>query len=118
MRRITKKRYPCVVVKNLAVLPGMVIHFDINTAAGAMSVERAMVKDRKLFAVAEKENDGTARSKPGSVDLFGYGCVCSIKQVVKLPGNVLRVLVEGELRAKLFDIEKIALSLPDSLDTL
>ena len=106
MRRITKKKYPCVVVKNLAVLPGMVIHFDINTSAGAIAVERAMIKDRKLFAVAERPSEEGAGSKSSKVDLFGYGCVCSIKQVVKLPGNILRVLVEGELRAKLFDVEK------------
>ena len=83
----------------------MVIHFDINTSAGVRAAEKAMIKDRKLFAVADKDtgNDG---SKPDKVDLYNYGCVCTIKQVVKLPGNVLRVLVEGDMRAKLFDVEK------------
>ena len=93
MRRITKKKYPCVVLGKMAVLPGMVIHFDINTAAGAKAVEKAMIKDRKLFATMD-ENTGAA------------GCICAIKQVVKLPGNVLRVLVEGQMRARLFDVEK------------
>ena len=46
MRRITKKKYPCVVVGRLAVLPGMVIHFDVNSDIGVKSVEKAMVKDR------------------------------------------------------------------------
>ena len=83
----------------------MVIHFDINSSSGVKAVERAMIKDRKLFAVAEREPD-EAQKKAGRVDLYDHGCVCSIKQVVKLPGNVLRVLVEGELRARLYDIEK------------
>ena len=84
----------------------MVIHFDINTTAGALAVERAMIKDRKLFAVAERPAGEGEELRSGKVGLFGYGCVCSIKQVVKLPGDILRVLVEGEMRAKLFDIEK------------
>ena len=103
MRRITKKKYPCVVLKNLTVLPGMVIHFDINTDIGVKAVERAMIKDRKLFAVASRLED--VKAKTGRNDIFGHGCVCVIKQVVKLPGNVMRVLVEGELRAKVFDVE-------------
>ena len=82
MRRITKKKYPCVVVSKLAVLPGMVIHFDINTQTGVKAVERAMIKDRRLFAVADREVDTQAKGKSDKVDLYGFGCVCAIKQVV------------------------------------
>ncbi len=104
MRRITRKKYPGVVVTNLAVLPGMVIHFDINSAAGIKAVERAMVKDRKLFAVAKREAaDG---EKKDTISVYEYGCVCSIKQVVKLPQGFLRVLVEGEMRSRLVDYEE------------
>lgn len=106
MRRITKKKYPCVVVNKLAVLPGMVIHFDINTQTGVKAVEKAMIKDRRLFTVADRETDTASRGKSDKVDLYDYGCVCTIKQVVKLPGGVLRVLVEGEMRARLFSVEK------------
>ncbi len=104
MRRITKKKYPCVVVNKLAVLPGMVIHFDINTPAGVKAVEKAMIKDRKLFAIADANADG--KDKAGKVALCASGCICDIKQVVKLPGNILRVLVEGVARAKLFEINE------------
>ncbi len=102
MRRITKKKYPCVVVNKLAVLPGMVIHFDVNTAPGAKAVELAMVKDRKLFAAVEKEDDKA--TKTGMTGLYDCGCICEIKQVVKLPGNVVRVLVEGVARARIFEV--------------
>jgi len=82
----------------------MVIHFDINTPAGVKAVEKAMIKDRKLFAIADTDTD--EEKKPGRVNLSGCGCVCDIKQVVKLPGNILRVLVEGVARAKLFEISE------------
>jgi ATP-dependent Lon protease len=106
LRRITKKKYPCVVVNKLAVLPGMVIHFDINTQAGVKAVEKAMIKDRRLFAVADRESQDHTKARSEKVDLYGFGCVCVIKQVVKLPGGVLRVLVEGEVRARLYSVEK------------
>ncbi|MBQ6574536.1 MAG: AAA family ATPase, partial [Lachnospiraceae bacterium] len=92
------------VLNHMVVLPGMVIHFDINGSMQVKAVEKAMVKDRKLFCVAEKEDDAASKSHKGS--LYAYGCVVTIKQVVRLPGNVLRVLVEGEMRARLFDIVK------------
>ena len=104
MRRIIRKKYPCVVLNQMAVLPGMVIHFDINGRTQVKAVEKAMVKDRKLFCVAEKSDGEDSKSQKGS--LYAYGCVVTIKQVVRLPGNVLRVLVEGEMRSRLFDVTK------------
>ena len=104
MRRIIRKKYPCVVLNQMAVLPGMVIHFDINGRSQVKAVEKAMVKDRKLFCVAEKSDGEDSKSQKGS--LYAYGCVVTIKQVVRLPGNVLRVLVEGEMRSRLFDVTK------------
>ena len=99
MRRITKKKYPCVVLNRMAVLPGMVIHFDVNVPVSVKAVERAMIKDRKLFAIAKKET--SEASGDGKTDVYECGCICSIKQVVKLPAGVMRVLVEGEARARI-----------------
>ncbi len=101
MRRITKKKYPGVIVNNLAVLPGMVIHFDVQTPLAVKAIERAMIKDRKLFVVAERKSD----EKKGQSEVFDHGCVCAIKQVVKLPQGLVRVLVEGEMRARIVDSE-------------
>ena len=92
------------IVSNLAVLPGMVIHFDINTSAGVSAAEQAMIKDRKLFAVVDRRQDDPSESE--KVDIFDCGCICSIKQVVKLPGGVMRVLVEGMARARVFEVKK------------
>ncbi len=89
----------------MAVLPGMVIHFDINTGAGVRAVQQAMIKDRKLFVVSERKEEPGSSAKPSQTGLFAMGTVCLIKQVVKLPGDVLRVLVEGEVRARLISAE-------------
>ena len=47
MKRIIKKKFPCVIVNQMAVLPGMVIHFDVNSPGGIKAVEAAMIKDKK-----------------------------------------------------------------------
>ena len=80
----------------------MVIHFDIKSPSGTKAVEKAMVKDRRLFVVSDRET-GDRSDRPG---VYSCGCVCSIKQVVKLPDGLLRVLVEGDFRARLIDLEK------------
>ncbi len=77
----------------------MVIHFDVNVPVSVKAVERAMIKDRKLFAIAKKETSD--HSDDGKTDVYECGCICSIKQVVKLPAGVMRVLVEGEARARI-----------------
>ena len=87
----------------MAVLPGMVIHFDVNSPGGIKAVEAAMIKDKKLFAVAEKEaEDGKERK---NVELYTYGCICVIKQVIKMQDKIVRVLVEGLARAGIVGIE-------------
>lgn len=100
-KRVVKKKYPCVVLTNLTVLPGMVVHFDLSKSASVKSVEKAMVKDQKLFAVAAKDVNGDE----DKTELHEYGTIVLIKQVVKLPNNVLRVLVEGEARARLIEMD-------------
>ena len=84
----------------------MVIHFDINSPLAIRATERAMIKDRRLFAVAERLSDDAKGDDSEKVDLYDHGCICVIKQVVKLPNNILRVLVEGEVRARLVEVEK------------
>lgn len=101
-KRIVKKKLPCVVLHDLAVLPGMVIHFDLNHANSIKAVEKAMLKDHKLFLVAASKVD----IKADRTDLCDYGTIALVKQVIKLPGNVARVLVEGEQRAYIVGVEE------------
>ena len=94
---------PTVAIRNLAVLPGMIIHFDVNREFSVKGVEKAMVRDQRVFLVAQKTE---ASEKLGYVDLCEIGTIAVIKQVLKLPNKTVRVLVEGEARARLMEIEE------------
>ncbi len=100
-RRISKKKMPAVALRNLAVLPGMIIHFDLNRSVSIKGVEQAMMKDQKLFCVAQKD---PSCDNPQEAELHEIGTIVEIKQLLKLPNNVVRVLVEGIDRAKLFSL--------------
>ena len=89
---------PVVALRGLTILPGMVLHFDINRPKSMAAVERAMVGDQKLFLVAQKHPEIV---EPEISDLYQIGTVSVVKQLVKLPGKVVRVLVEGLERAEL-----------------
>ena len=93
---------PVVALRGLAILPGMVLHFDINRPKSVAAVERAMVGDQKLFLVAQRHPEIV---EPEQGDLFQVGTVAVVKQLVKLPGKVVRVLVEGLERAELLCLE-------------
>lgn len=90
---------PVVTLRGLTILPGMVIHFDLSRDCSMESVERAMIGDQRLLVVTQKD---ASQEEPGFKDLYDVGTVTLIKQVSKLPGHVLRVLVEGIARARLY----------------
>ncbi len=94
-------RLPLVALRNLVVMPKMLLHFDINRPKSIAAVERAMVSDQKLFLVCQKDEKV---SDPGLDDLAAYGTIAEIRQLIRLPNNLIRVLVEGETRAELVDL--------------
>lgn len=99
--RAYKKHMPVVSVDSLAVIPGMIIHFDIVKDAAIRAIERAMVqKDQQVFIVMKKES---VSGQPDSEELYTIGCIAAIKQVLKLPNKTIRVLVEGTRRAVLLE---------------
>ncbi len=89
---------PTVTLKGLTILPGMVIHFDLYRGKSIEAVEQAMLNDQRLLVVTQKNAD---IEEPGFDDVYDVGTVTVIKQVTKLPGHTLRVLVEGKSRAGL-----------------
>ena len=100
--RAYKKRMPVVSVRGLAVIPGMIIHFDIVNDVGIRAIEHAMVqKDQHVFIVMLKDTDA---DKSEEEELYPIGCIASVKQVLKLPNKTIRVLVEGVRRADLLEI--------------
>ena len=102
MARITKKKLPAVALRGLTIMPGMIIHFDLNREQSVHAVEKAMIKDQHLFLVAQREAENET---PVISDLFTVGTIAEIKQVLKLPNNIVRVLVEGISRAELCGID-------------
>lgn len=99
---------PVIALRGLTVLPGMMIHFDISRKKSIAAVEKAMVSDQKVFLVTQRKAD---EMDPDQEDLFQIGCVALVKQLVKLPNSIVRVMVEGLERGELlcFDSEEPAL---------
>ncbi len=96
------KKLPLVALRGMTIVPHMAVHFDVSRKQSIRAVERAMIKDQMLFAVAQKDMQVM---EPGVEDLYQVGTVCRIKQVLKLPNKVVRVLAEGIERARLQSLD-------------
>lgn len=96
------RNIPAVALRGMTILPGMVAHFDVSRSRSVRAVEAAMMKDQTVFLVTQKNVEKEA---PELEDLYGIGIIAVIKQVIKLQNNVVRVLVEGETRARLNEME-------------
>ena len=93
---------PAVALRGTSILPDMIVHFDISRVRSVRAVEEAMLHDQKIFLVTQKDPE---KEEPGLEDVYKVGTIASVKQVVKLPKGVLRVLVEGLERAELVSFE-------------
>lgn len=95
---------PVIALRGMTVLPKMILHFDISRSKSIAAVEKAMVGDQRVCLVAQRNPEDT---DPGIGDLYQVGTVALIKQLVKMPNNVVRVMVEGMERVELlaFDSE-------------
>lgn len=98
----TKKIMPVVALRGLCILPKMITHFDINRAISIVAVEKAMVSDQKVFLVTQRDPE---EEQPTIDGLYRVGTIASVKQLIKLPGSVVRVLVEGLEKAELDSFE-------------
>ncbi|MDE6318967.1 MAG: endopeptidase La [Lachnospiraceae bacterium] len=94
---------PAVTLRGLTILPGMVIHFDLSKDPSIASVEQAMLRDQRLVSVTRKD-DG--ENVPDFESIYHVGTVVLIRQVSKLPGQILRVLVEGLSRVRIYGISQ------------
>jgi len=96
---------PMVPLRGLVVLPTMVVNFDVGRPGSTVAVERAMADNQKIFLVAQRSEKV---EEPGLKDLYEVGVIANIVQVLKLPGQNVRVLAEGTQRARLAGMEKDA----------
>ncbi len=92
------KVIPLLPLRGMLVFPGMIINLDVGRDRSIKAVEAAMAIDRKILLVTQREA-GTI--EPNENDLFTYGVIAEIKQLLKLPNGALRILVEGFTRAKI-----------------
>lgn len=92
---------PAVALRGLTILPGMVQHFDISREKSVRAVETAMMGDQKVYLVTQRNPQ---QEVPTAADLYQMGTVSQIKQIVKMPNGILRVMVEGLERADLLTL--------------
>lgn len=90
-------------LRGMTILPSMIVHFDISREKSMTAVEQAMLDKQELFVVTQKDPEA---AKPGQSDLYRVGTVVMIKQLMRLPNNILRVLVEGIARAELLTLDE------------
>ena len=95
-KKLPTVEMPLIPLRGLMVFPHMVLHFDVGRARSIAALEQAMMEDQQVFLVAQKEGDV---EDPSAQDLCRVGTVAQIKQVLNLPGDSIRVLVEGRARA-------------------
>ncbi|MBQ2473448.1 MAG: endopeptidase La [Lachnospira sp.] len=93
---------PFIPLRNLTVLPGMTMQIDISRKKSIMATNKSMGQNQTIFLVTQIDHEVV---DPDIDDLYKVGCIAKIKQVVKLPNKILRIQVEGQLKAELCDIE-------------
>lgn len=102
-KRITTKKMvlPLLPLRGLVVFPYMIIHFDVGREKSIKAVEEAMLKDQLIFLAAQKD---VKIDEPSSGEIYKYGTVSKIKQIMKLQNGNIRILVEGIARGRITEI--------------
>ena len=102
------KSMPMVPLRGMTILPEMVVHFDVSRQRSIAAVQEAMSGDQKIFLTAQRSID---TENPDADDVYEIGTVGTVKQIIRLPKQIMRVLVTGECRGRLQGIEyKIRIS--------
>ena len=122
------KSLPMVALRGMTIMPEMVVHFDVSRERSIAAIQEAMVEEQKIFLTAQKSIE---TEDPGQDDVYEVGTVGTIKQLIKLPKHIVRVLVSGEtrgilrrieqkdpyLRAEVEVIDESGLEIPDDLNS-
>ena len=94
------KVMPVIALRGTLVLPDMIMHFDVSRSKSIKAIEKAMLLNQQIFLTAQKDINV---EEPDIDDIYKFGTIGTIKQVLKLPNNLIRVLVEGQSRAQLIE---------------
>ena len=93
---------PAIALRGLVVFPNNVVHFEVGRAKSIAAIEAAMHGNSSVFLVAQRETD---TEEPNLKDLYSYGVVAEIKQVLRVSEDLVKVLVEGKSRARLLELD-------------
>lgn len=122
MENNDEKTMPLLPLRGLSIFPHMVLHFDVGREKSILSLEQSMVNEQLIFLVSQKDS---RLDNPSLDDIYKVGTVSKIKQILKLPGDTIRVLVEGISRAEIsrlikeepyFEVEVLKVEDPSDKD--
>lgn len=94
---------PAVALRGTTILPGMIVHFDVRRPKSVKAIEESMGQQQEIFLITQKD---TRIEHPRMSDLYRIGTIAVVKQIIKMPKETLRVLVEAKERAELLDLEE------------
>jgi ATP-dependent Lon protease len=102
--KVNEHKLPLIPLRGMCIYPDMVIHFDVGRQKSILALEEAMVGDQMIFLVTQNDFD---IEDPGENDIYQIGTIAKIKQLLKMPGNIIRVLVEGQTRGIIKDVTQV-----------
>ncbi|MCD1146522.1 endopeptidase La [Peptoniphilus sp. KCTC 25270] len=94
--------FPIIALRDLVIFPHMVTHFDAGRSKSIKAIEEAEMQEGKVFLLSQKDAN---KEEPEEEDLFTIGTIATVKQILRLPGGIVRVLVEGEQRGRLLSFD-------------
>ncbi len=97
---IISERIPVLALRGLTVFPNTTMHFDVGREKSVKALDKAMAKDQRIFLVTQKD---LLQDDPEFSDLYPVGTVAQVRQVLKMPGDSVRILVHGEYRARIVE---------------
>lgn len=92
---------PLIPLRGLAIFPYMILNFDVGREISLKALDAGALNDDLVFLTSQKEAE---TDKPTTEDFYHVGTICKIKQMIKLPGDTVRVLVEGISRGKIKEV--------------
>jgi ATP-dependent Lon protease len=94
--------FPTVALRGITILPGNVAHFDVSRKKSIEALDEVMMGDQQIFLVAQRD---VQTDEPGKDDVFEVGTIANVKQVIRMQGGLVRVLVEGTKKARVMEYE-------------
>ena len=103
MTDMTQERFvmPALALRGITVFPNLLLHFDVGRAPSIRALEEAMAGGRDIFLVTQRD---LSVETPDRNDLYTVGTIASVKQILRLPENNVRVMVEGKYRGRMLDL--------------